>query len=507
MIRRQSFPASLMFIVALLLSATDVAPAIAGAATPAPLIGSLAWSACDDGAEGWECAVLPAPLDYADPAGGSLDLAVTRLPAGNPAQRIGVLILNCGGPGCPAVRFLHQTAMFLFPEEIRARFDLVGFDPRGTGASAPVTCGIDWDAYLALDPSPDNEVEFTAWLDGGRAYAAACAANAGPLLTHMGTEHVVSDMERLRMALGEETISLLGLSYGTSLGARYADRYPERVRAFALDSGLPSVIDPATFVPEWVEGIERSFNAFLADCADASSCPFSSSGDPGAAFDDLMASLDAAPLTVAGEGRPRSVGQRAVLDAIDVTLSRPTRWPELASALAAARHGDGAPVLDLADQRNERLPGGRYAPGAEAFLLVSCLDFPIARDPAIFAAMAARAGAFAPRLGAYYATWVLPCAFWPETATPAQHVPVAVGAPPILIVGATLDSQDPYQWSVDMAAHLDSGVLLTRDGPGHPSYFLSACVEEAVNTFLLTLALPTPGTVCSSEDGLFARLG
>jgi pimeloyl-ACP methyl ester carboxylesterase len=506
--RRLPFSTPLVFVLILLLARVEAIPALARQPTPGAPLADLAWEACPDSAPGWECAALPVPLDYAAPGGPTIDLAVTRLPAADPGRRIGVLVLNCGGPGCPAVRFLHETAALLFPEETRARFDLVGFDPRGTGASAPVSCGIDWDAYLAIDPSPDDEAERVAWLDGGQAYAAACAANGGPLLPHMGTENVVRDLERLREALGEETISLLGLSYGTSLGARYADRYPQRVRAFALDSGLPSVVDPVTFVPAWVAGIERSFNdAFLADCGAARSCPFFSGGDPGGAFDALMARLDAEPLLVPSESGPRSVGQRAVLDAVDVTLSRPTRWPELATALDAANRGDGAAILALADQRNERLPDGAYAPGAEAFLLVSCLDFAMPKEPAAYAALAAKADSIAPRLGAYYAAWVLPCVFWPAEPTPAPRTPVAAGAPPILVVGATLDSQDPFQWSVDMAAQLESGVLLTREGPGHPSYLLSGCVEEAVNAYLIDLTLPKPGTVCPSADGLFERFG
>ena len=183
------------------------------------------------------------------------------------------------------------------------------------------------------------------------------------------------------------------------------------------------------------------------------------------------------------------------------------RWPELAAALAAAGNGDGDAVLALADQRNERLSDGTYAPGAEAFLLVSCLDFAMPRDPDAYAALAAKAAGIAPRLGAYYATWVLPCVFWPAQATPAPHAPVAAGAPPIRVIGATLDSQDPFQWSVDMAAELESGVLLRRDGPGHPSYVLSSCVEDVVNCFLIDLALPEPGQVCPSTDGIFERIG
>jgi pimeloyl-ACP methyl ester carboxylesterase len=477
-------------------------------ATPtAETAAALAWAPCGDVAPDWECAVLPVPIDYADPAGESIDLAVTRLPARDPDQRIGVLFFNCGGPGCPAVRFLHEVGTALFPEATLARFDLIGFDPRGTGASAPVTCDVDWDEYLSIDPSPDSAEERAAWLAGARAYADACAANGGALLPFMGTENVVSDMERVREALGEETISFLGLSYGTSLGARYADRYPQHVRAFALDSGQPSFVEPRTFIPEWVEGIERAFSAFLADCAGAMTCPFYSGGNPGGAFDALKAQLDATPLAVLTEDGSRLVGQRAVFDAIDVTLSKPTRWPQLASALAAAAGGDGGPVLALADQRNERQPDGQYATGAEAFLTVSCLDFALPRDPGAYEALIAKAQNVAPRLGAYYATWVLPCVFWPAEATPAPHAPIAAGTPPILVIGATLDTQDAYQWSVDIASQMESGVLLTREGTGHPSFFFSSCVEDAVNVYLRDLTLPEPGLICDSTDGLFERAG
>ncbi len=495
-----------MLLLAMLLGLGPVIAGRAQEATPAATPTALSWSACESG-EGWECATLPVPLDYADPTGPTINIAVTRLPAGDPARRIGALVLNCGGPGCPAVTFLHQTGMLLFPEETRARFDLVGFDARGIGASGQIDCRVDWEPYYALDPSPDDAAEREAWLAGARDYAAACAANGGDLLPFVGTENVVSDMEQLRAALGEETISFLGLSYGTSLGARYADRHPDRVRAFALDSALPPSVELATFIAEWVDAIERAFDALLADCAAALTCPFYSGGDPAGAFDALMTQLDAAPLEVATDGGSRSVGQHAVLDAVNRTLSNPTQWPQLAAALAAAAQGDGAAVLALADENNERLPNGSYGPGSSTFLAVSCLDFPISEDPAAYEVMAAKAATIAPRLGAYYATWVAPCAFWPAPPTPAPHPPVATGAPPILVVGATLDTQDAYTWSVDMAGQLESGVLLRRDGTGHPSYFHSACVEDAVNVYLLDLTLPPADLICSSTGGLFAGAG
>jgi hypothetical protein len=235
-------------------------------------------------------------------------------------------------------------------------------------------------------------------------------------------------------------------------------------------------------------------------------CPFYAGGDPGAAFDSLMVQLETTPRMVETGDGTRTVGQHAVLDAVDVTLSNPLRWPQLASALAAARDGDGGPVLALSDQRNERQPDGQYAPGAEAFLAVSCLDFTLPRDAGTYEALAAKAMNVAPRLGAFYVTWVLPCIYWPAEATPAPHTPVAAGAPPILVVGATYHTQDAYQWSVDMASQLSSGVLLTREGTGHPSYFHSACVEDAVNVYLRDLTLPEPGLVCDSSGGLFERM-
>ena len=495
-----------VFLLAMLIG---LGPVIAGRAQEANTRATptaLVWSDCAVGG-GWECATLPVPLDYADPTGPTIDLALTRLPAGDPAQRIGALLFNPGGPGGRGVNTLHQLGTLMFPEETRARFDIVSFDPRGVGESGQIDCQPDFEAYYELDPSPDDDAEREAWLAGGRAYAAACAANGGELLPFVGTENVVSDMEQLRAALGEETISFLGISYGTSLGARYADRYPERVRAFALDSGLPSFVDPVTFIPQWVDAIERAFDAYLADCAAAVTCPFHSDGDPAAAFDALIAQVDAAPLEVPTETGTRLVGQRAVLAAVEAVLSNVVAWPQLATALQSAANGDGAPILALSDQRNERLPDGSYGPGSASFLAVSCLDFPITRDPAAYEALAAKAATIAPRLGAYYATWTLPCAFWPAPPTTAPHPPVAAGAPPILVIGATLDTQDAYTWSVDMAGQLESGVLLRREGTGHPSYFESACVVEAVNTYLIDVTLPPPDLICPSTGGLFTGFG
>jgi pimeloyl-ACP methyl ester carboxylesterase len=496
-----------LLVLALLLSFGPAAASRAQEGSPIATPTAIAWSPCGEDGVGWDCATLAVPRDYADASGPTIDLAVTRWPASDPDQRIGTLFVNCGGPGCPTVTILHQLSQVIFSEEILARFDLIGFDPRGVGESGQIDCQPDYEAYYAIDPSPDDEVELAAWLAGGQAFADACKANGGELLPYLGTENVVSDMEQLRQALGEETISFLGISYGTSIGARYADRYPDRVRAFALDSGLPTIADPATFVPEWVDALERSFDAYLADCAAALTCPFNSNGDPGGAFDALMAQVDAAPLEVVTESGTRLVGQRTILTAVDWGMSWSSRWPRLAAGLAAAAAGDGTLVLQMADQTQERLPDGTYGVGITSFVAVGCLDFAIPTDPAAYTALAAKAAQIAPRLGAYYVTWTLPCVYWSAPPTPAPHPPVAEGAPPILVVGASLDTQDAYSWSVDMVGQLDSGVLLRRDGTWHPSYWNSGCVAEAVNAYLLELTLPDPGLTCDSTDGSFIGIG
>ena len=222
---------------------------------------------------------------------------------------------------------------------------------------------------------------------------------------------------------------------------------------------------------EWVDAIERAFDAYLADCAAALTCPFHSDGDPAGAFDALMAQVDAAPLEVSTEGGTRLVGQRAVLDAVDGGCRWSSRWPRLAAALAAAADGDGAPVLALADQRNERLPDGTYGVGITSFVAVGCLDFAITTDPAAYTALAAKAATHRPPPRRLLrdldpALRLLAGAADDRPRTrPSPH-----GAPPILVVGATLDTQDAYSWSVDMAGQLESGVLLRREGTWHPSY-------------------------------------
>ena len=374
------------------------------------------------------------------------------------------------------------------------------------GESGQIDCKPDYEAYYAIDPSPDDDVERDAWLAGGRAFATACAANAGDLLPFLGTENVVSDMEQFREALGEETISFLGISYGTSLGARYADRYPDRVRAFALDSGLPAFIDSATFVPEWVDAIERAFDAYLADCAAALTCAFHSDGDPAAAFDALMARVDATPLEVSTETGTRLVGQRAILDAVDASLSWPSRGPGSSPLWPRRPAGtvprslpwptsvtNGHPTAAMGSWQSG-VPG-RQLPGLRDYQGASRLRG------------AGRQGRNdCPPPWRLLPTWTLPCVFWPAPPTPAPHALSHHGAPPIWWSARRSTPRTPTPgrstWPASSSPAFCCGgrdlapVLLEqrlRCGCGQR---LPARPDSA-----------HPGSICPSTGGLFAGFG
>jgi pimeloyl-ACP methyl ester carboxylesterase len=484
-------------------STTDHSP-LATAEPEAERVQPIAWSECADGAEGWQCATLAVPIDYAQPDGPTVDLALTRLPASDPARRIGPLVLNFGGPGGPAVGTLHEAGKLFFSEELRARFDLVGFDPRGVGQSAQLDCQADVESFYAADPSPDAPAERQTLAEAARRFAGACAANGGSLLAQMGTDNVVRDLEQLRLALDVEQFSFWGPSYGTSIGVQYAEQYPTHVRAFSIEDVLANDLDGRTFVKEVAVGFEQAFDAFLADCAASPECPLAAGGDPGAAFDALMARLDQSPLVAPGD--PRPVGQGDILGLVYGGVTRLSSWPDLAALLAAAAAGDAATLRTVVDSVQGRHPDGTFEPpyGTYSFLAVSCLDQSFPRSVEAYEALAAETIALAPRTGAYYLSAGYPCVFWPAPSRSLPASPTGQGAPPLLVVGGTLDNQTPYIWAERLAGQLEGAVLLTREGSGHTSYFLSRCVAETVDAYLLELRLPAPGTRCDSTGGIWS---
>ncbi|GAA2540706.1 alpha/beta hydrolase [Pseudonocardia hydrocarbonoxydans] len=484
----------------------------AGCATGVAAGGSAApvdWRECGPNLD---CATVDVPVDHDDPGGDTVALSLVRHRATDPAQRIGSLFYNPGGPGGPAtdsVRMIDTAAgTGPWSPELLARFDVVGMDPRGVGESEGVRCLDDAtrEANLATDLDPA--------LPGGlprgtldaevRELAEGCLANVDPaLLANMATDDVARDMDLVRAALGEEEITYLGASYGTLLGATYATLFPDRVRHMALDAPVDPArwqLDPVAATTDQALSGERMLDAYLATCVEQG-CPFGA-GDPGAALDALVARMEAQPLEVpAANGAPAGrLDGAGVLSAARIAMFGPALWPVLTTGLLAAEAGDGSILLNLSTAL-AREPDGSPAGFGEANMAVNCLDRTVPADPAVHDANAAEIVAAAPRFGTLSSYLMLACASWPVPNPDRFEGPLdGAGAPPILVVGGREDSQTPYAWAETMADGLESGVLLTREGYGHGSYRASGpCVDTAVDRYLVDGVLPAEGTVCPQE--------
>jgi len=433
-----------------------------------------------------ECGTMQVPLDWADPCGETTPLFVRRIPAADPEQRIGAIFVNPGGPGAGG----SGLAGFVYSwigDDLRARFDVIGWDPRGTGNSAAIECDFDGDLLREGDVSPDDARELAGLRARQEAFATSCGQSAGPLLGHVSTAETVRDLEALREYLGDEQISYVGYSYGTLLGARYADRYPERVRAFILDGAVDPSLGFAEAIVEQAAGFELALDNFLEDCAADSGCAFHSGGDPFTAFDALMAGIDVMPLPTADP--------QVLLEPSDAevgvigSLYSPGVWPDLAEALDAARDGDGTLLSGLADGYSGNSIFDPYAS-------IKCIDEP-SPTPSDFEAIDVQIAAASPRIGRSLSYEYQFCAYWPVAPTGIIEPTEAAGAPPIVVVGTTGDPATPFVWSERLADQLESGVLVTYDGEGHTIVGQgSECVDTLMRSYLLDETPPPPGTSC-----------
>jgi pimeloyl-ACP methyl ester carboxylesterase len=460
------------------------------ATAPTP---SIVWHGCG---QGFQCGTLTVPRDRADPARATLDLAVIRVPARRARGRIGSLVFNPGGPGVPGVAFLRGIAASV-PDELRDRFDLVAFDPRGIGLSNPIEC------ENSLDPLFDQSFQpITPEARGAleRAVATlvdACAARSGSLLAHVSTADTVQDLEQLRAALGDERLSFVGYSYGTFLGASYANAYPARVRALVLDGPVDPTMTATEVTLAQARGFEGALDDFLADCSQHRGCAFHHDGDAAGAYDALRTRAARAPLAAAHSGG-RTLNQTRFDAAVlqQLYLGRAV-WPALASALAAADNGDAASLLSIADAFVGRDAQGHDDHALDAFWAVSCLDGPVVEGLDASRALEARAMTVAPRLGAFIANNSLPCARWPVPPVAAPGLLTAAGAPPILVIGTTKDPATPLTQARALAHALASGRLLVVDGEQHTSFLTgNGCVDRAVTRYVVARHPPPAGTRC-----------
>ena len=447
-----------------------------------------------DGA-GFATGRMAVPVDHDDPDGATIELGLVRYAAGDPDRRIGSLLLNPGGPGGSGIE-LAYFAPFILGDAVLDRFDVIGFDPRGVGESTPVTCGDDafLKEYLAADPIPDDAAEEAAVAELQAQFVAGCDRLSGDLLPHIGTEDVARDMDLIRAAVGDETLTYLGYSYGTLLGATYAELFPDRVRALVLDGAYTRSLTTAELTEGQAAGFEGVFDAFVAWCANRG-CGFAREGDPATAFDRLMAQIDRTPLPTRLGDRELTVG--LAWTGVIAALYTDTAWPQLDAALAAASlDGDGTGLLRLADLYNDRAPDGTYANSTFAFVAIGCADrTPV--SPAEQAALEARLPEVAPRFAPLFLAGEDPCDGWPTPPTATLDPFRAAGAPPILVIATTGDPATPYAWGQRLAEELESGVLVTYQGDVHTVYGSGVgCVDDLVDAYLIDLEVPDEGVVC-----------
>lgn len=429
--------------------------------TPKP----IEWRACGK----FECGSLDVPLDYSNPTGQTISLGLLRQPARDQANKIGSLIVNNGGPGASPIEFITQGGVS--NEALRSRFDVVGFDPRGVGASTPLNCATaTQSAFHSLDPSPDNALEQQALDAGAQAIASDCGANAGDLLPHVGSDEVVRDMDTIRAAMGEAKLTYLGYSYGTLLGLRYAELFPGRVRAMALDG----VVDPTQDLVAFLRAQTVAFDRLVGEAL----------GDATADYDTLAARVESSPLPVGA----RTLGPSEMATAAINAVYQPSGGTKLRAAVRAALGGDGSRLLAMNDDYENSVSFAAYA-------AVECTDYAHPIGAEAYRKFADELTALSPRLGGSIANELLACAFWPAPVHSVAGVVRAAGAPPILVIGTTGDPATPYEQAVKVASQLERGALLTVDSNGHTS-FSNACAQAATGRYLVDLALPAQGARC-----------
>ncbi|MGH3345245.1 MAG: alpha/beta hydrolase [Carbonactinosporaceae bacterium] len=457
----------------------------------------LRWRACGDR---FRCAKLTVPLDYAEPGGRTVRLALIKHPADEPRRRVGPLVVNPGGPGASGVD--HVTgAGVMFTKPVLDRFDVIGFDPRGVASSSPIECLNDreTDRYLASDASPDNPAEVSEYRDSVRTFAHRCEQRSGRrLLAHVSTEDVARDMDVLRAVLGQRELDYLGRSYGTLIGSIYADLFPDHVGRFVLDGAIDPRVGPVELTLAQGRGFQRATRGFVADCVARPNCPLGRDLDRGVdRIARFLESVDRSPLpTSSGRELTQSL---AALGVIVAMYDEQNGWPTLRVAFDRAFKGDGSALLYLSDIYTDRDQDGHYKSNQnDAIVAINCADQqPDVHTPSDVRALLPEFRDASPHFGEFLAWSTLSCADWPADPAIKPHAVEAPGAPPILVIGTTRDPATPYAWAEGLAEQLNSGVLLTYEGDGHTAYSRgSACIDHEVEVYLITGKPPRQGTRC-----------
>ncbi len=400
-------------------------------------------------------------------------------------------MINPGGPGVSGIDDFVNELDTLTPQ-LLDDFDIVTFDPRGVERSDPVTCGETPGAARGPlpDPVPQNAAAVKSLIANMRQFGADCEKASGAIEPYVGTVDVARDLDRLRQALGDSGLTYMGQSYGTLIGATYAQLFPSDIRAMVLDSAIDPALSLSQLTLGQAMGFEGVLHSFFTWCAASPSCRWRPAGDPTTALLALLARSRASP-TPAGNGRTAGPGE--LYNALLAGLYAASDWPKLGNALATDTGGNGADVVAMSDHYS--MDGSTN--GSDAGEAIDCLDHPASKVLGAYGQLATVFAESAPVFGPLLAWGEVGCAVWPVKADRTPAPATAPGSPPIVVIGTTRDPATPYAWSVSLAGELSKGDLLTVEGSDHVSYFYSACVRAYVQTYLIGLVTPPVGVTCS----------
>lgn len=457
---------------------------LAGKALTPYLKQKLTWRDCGEG-DDTVCATVLAPLDYADPQGRAVTLALRKQPA-TVKPRLGTLFINPGGPGASGRDFVSS-----FDATGLGQYDILGWDPRGSGGSTPITCLSDTEAddYSALDGSPDDAAEREALIRANYAFGQACWKRNGDLLNHIGTVDTVQDLDLLRALVGDRRLNFLGYSYGTQIGATYAELFGAHVGHLVLDAAVDITNDSDVVQ---AQGFDLALGNFASWCAQSQCGLGDTKQEVLDVITGLLDRLDAHPLAVAD----RSLTQTQAMTGIAMGLyGGKSSWSALATIIQRAMNGNGANLLYAADQLNGRDEDGHYDAFFSAFPAISCLD---TKEEGVLDAdrVWAEDQVKAPIFGKYFGPSYT-CPLWP--VRPSVYLQLHLkgkSAAPVVVIGGTGDNATPYEQAVTMADQLTSAVLVTYVGEGHGSFGKSECVNRLVVSYLTKDVVPADGTRC-----------
>ncbi len=502
-----------------------VGSALAGAATRrAADQGVASWTPCYQQFGPFECATVDVPVDYDNPSGAKVGIALVRLPATDAANRIGSLFLNPGGPGGSGVDFTIFAGPHLYTSELRARFDLVGFDPRGTERSDPLRCfdsPDQWPNYYGVVAYPTTSDEVREWIAKDRIVDEACKRRGGVIGSHMSTANVARDLDLLRQAVGDDKLSYAGFSYGSLLGTTYANLFPGKVRALVLDGitdpvgwttgqGKDAHTTPYSARLDAAQGAQDTLNEFFRLCDLSAACAFGPNS--ASRYAALAAQAKTAPITVHfPDGSDGELNYSTLIALTIGTLADSSSWTDFAQFLAGAEAAGTSPFA--ADTGRSAFAPAYTAPSdfpdyqnfIEAGPGVACSDSDNPRDYPAWTRAADKADAQGGYFGRIFVWGSSVCAKWPFSDTDRYTGPFdRWTANPVLIVGNQFDPVTSYHSAVSLAHLLPNSRLLTVHAWGHTSLFRSSCADAAVANYLIHLTLPPESTICEQDARPFA---